>query len=112
MQAQESEILPRTFVPNVCGQCANKDWPSIYGQAVAATLTLILAVIREEPEPAQTLDDIARHTAFAFSRTIGVSNLCDDCQRGLSYGASEAIARALGLKLEALEQRPMPRPWS
>ncbi len=108
MQSQETEILPRTFVPNVCGQCANKDWPSIYGQAVAATLALILAVIREEPEPAQTLDDIARHTAFAFSRTIGVSNLCDDCQRALSYAASEAIARLLDLKLECIEEWPMP----
>jgi len=108
MQAQESKLLDRTFVPNVCGQCANKDWPSIYGQAVAATLALILAVIREEPEPAQTLDDIARHTAFAFGRTVGVSNLCDDCQRELSYAASEAIARLLGLKLEGIEERPMP----
>ncbi len=108
MQAQESEILPRTFVPIVCGQCANKDWPSIYGQAVGATLTLILAVIREEPEPAQTLDDIARHTAFAFGRTISVSNLCDGCKEELSYAGCEAVARVLGLKLEALEQRPMP----
>ena len=61
MQAQEAEILPQTFAPNVCGQCMDKDWPSIYGQAVGVPLTLILAVIREEPEPAQTLGDVAQH---------------------------------------------------